>query len=293
MPAASLADDRLQFPNALPTARQRRVTSRRVWLRALPPPVDPALLDNANDNPPPPPPFSRPPAKRHLGLKALLGWTYRLQRAHQILREPRDWFLWAMDAAGYIDVPHDRRQLHHDAALVHEAVLGLGTDVAALVIELAVTGMWPEPDEDIEPLPCPIEPPDKYELFGRGIRADGTRFIYWKKIAETVSIPLEEWEPAGRRKMRPAKITSWQKVPVIYCPVRWDPEPEFVQADKRRAATWVGAARSLTAPLSSADFISTVFDHANDNERIPDNDNDEAPAACPASSGAVGAAGVR
>jgi hypothetical protein len=269
--------------------RDRQLTSRRAWRRGLPQAIDPALLDNANDNRP----LSRRPAKRSLSLRGLLEWTYRQQRAHQILRESRDWFLWAMDAAGYIDVPHDRRQVHHDAAIVHEAVLSLGTEDAALIIEMAVTGMWPEPIEDLEPRFYPMEPPDKFEEFGRHVRSDGTRFIYWIKTIETIAIRREEYELAGRRKMQRAKADSWERVPVRYCPVYCDPEPEFVEMMKRRAEREIACSRHIVTVLVGAPFRDTVLVADNDNVPQGANDNDEAvsPLAASADTGSTACVG--
>lgn len=265
-----------QFPvSETRPASARMVTSRAAWRRGLPTGINPALLDACNDDQPNDQPLGRPaPAKRELRLEALLGWAYRQQQAHRILYDQRDWLLWAMDEGGYLSNPRDRRQVHYDAALVHEAVLALGTEAAARIIECAVTGMWPELVEDEDARFYPVEPSDKYDDFGRHVRGDGSRFQYLIRTAEIVSVPQEEYELAGRKKMRRAKAASWEQVPVRYCPLRWEPEPEYVEAENRRVAAWQEAREALIAALRDAPFRDHVLSAANDNEEPAANDND-------------------
>lgn len=247
MPASPLS----HVPAPQPTAAS--------WHR---PALDPALLDNANDNRPLFPRRNR--AKRGLALTGLLDWTYRRQRAHAIIRGPIDKFLWALDQQGMIDRPSDRRQLHIDAAIVHEAVMSLGIEDAALVIEMAATGMWPEPIEDVEPRAYPLEPSDKFDDYGRGVR-NGRHIVYLVRAAETVSIPQEEYRMAGRRKVKRAATITMAQVPVEYIPIRWEPELEWEQAQRARLDRWDACSRILDAALAAAPFTDHVL-LANDND---------------------------
>lgn len=271
--SAATSAQHLHFPtsDARP-GRERQVTSRTAWRRDLP--TAPPLAANDND-----PPLGRPaPAKRELRLEALLEWTYRRQKAHAILREAMDWICWAMDRAGYVTNPLDHRKVHYDAVLVHEAVLALGTEAAASIVADALTSDWPELIDDSDPHFYPVEPADRFDDHGWYTDADGRRREYLIRTAETVAIPREEYELAGRKKMRRAKIESEERVPVKYCPVICDPDPEFVRANGQRVASWQARKRVLTAPLGHAPFQDHVLAPdalvvANDNEPLAANDN--------------------
>jgi hypothetical protein len=268
-------------PSAVPSfsatdirpSRERQVTSRTAWRRDLPkaPPVA------ANDNEPP---ISRPaPAKRELRIEPLLEWTYRRQKAHSILHEAMDWICWAMDRAGYVTNPLDHRKVHFDAVLVHEAVLALGAEAAASIVADALTSDWPELIDDSDPHFYPIDPADRYDDHGWYTDADGRRREYLIRTAETISITREEYELAGRKKMRRAKIESEEKVPVKYCPVICDPDPEFVEANGRRVASWQARKWVLAAALGQAPFHEHVLAPdalvaANDNAPLAANDNE-------------------
>lgn len=260
------------FSEARP-ASARQVTSRTAWRRDLPqaPPVA------ANDNEAP---ISRPAApKRELRIEALLEWTYRRQKAHLILREGMDFVHWAMDRAGYVTNPLDHRKMHFDAVLVHEAVLALGTEAALSIIADALAGDWPEPIDDSDPHFYPVDPADRYDDHGWYTDADGRRREYLQRTVETIAIPREEYELVGRKKMRRAKIESEERVPVKYCPVICDPDPDFVRANGRRVASWQARKRVLAAALGQAPFQHHVLAPdaliaANDNEAPVANDNE-------------------
>lgn len=256
--------------------RERHVTSRHAWRTGLP-------QAPANDNDSDPGPLNRVRAKLSLTLEALIEWTYRRQLAHLILREEMDWVLWAMDRAGYIANPHDCRKVHYDAALVHEAVLALGTEPAAMVIAAALFGDWPRWLDESICRPHPAEPRDPLDDFGYHKREDGTRFRYLKRVVEIVSVIREEYESAGRKKMRRAKET-FEKVPVETCVVEWNPEPEFIVANNRLVVLWEATRPVLAKALRDAPFkdhtladdreISPLAIAANDNEAGPANDNE-------------------
>lgn len=279
MPASYSLTNLPQFPtsDARPS-RERQVTSRRKWRQGLPQGMPAA----ANDNDPP---VARPiTAKREMDLEAMLGWTFRLQRAHQIIQEPIDVFLWMADQADLLTNPADRRPLHVDALIVHEAVRALGTETAMMVIQAACLNDWPQWMDIEECRPYPVEPRDRYEDHGWYVDADGKRAEYVKKTFEYVSIPKEEWEAVGRKKMKRTKADSNEKVPVDGCLVRWDPEPEVVEANNRLVAMWHAARPVLVKALRDAPFKDHILADdpvaapliavANDNEAPVANDNE-------------------
>lgn len=265
------------FPSDTRPGRERHVTSRTAWRTGLP-------QAPANDNDAVPGPLSRIRPKLSLILEALVEWTYRRQRAHQILRVEMDWIMWAMDRAGYLSNPQDCRKVHYDAALVHEAVLALGTEAAAMVVQAAMFGDWPQWIDERECRPYPAEPRDKFDDFGYAVREDGTRFRYLLRTVETISIPQEEYEPAGRKKMRRARAETAQKVPVQSCTIEYDPEPEFVAANNRLVVLWETTRPVLARALRDAPFkdhilaadpeIVPLAVAANDNEAPIANDNE-------------------
>jgi hypothetical protein len=261
---------------------QRVVTTRTAWRSGLP-------QAPANDNDADPGPLSRVRPKLSLGLEGLIEWTYRRQRAHAILRAEMDWVLWAMDRAGYIANPADCRKLHYDAALVHEAVLALGTEAAAMVITAAMFGDWPRWIDESISRPRPAEPRDPLDDFGYHRRDDGTRFRYLKRTFDIVSVPREEYEPAGRKKMRRATTETFERVPVDGCVVEWSPEPEFIAANNRLVVMWETARPVLAKALRDAPFKYHILADdriaaplavaANDNAPIAnDNEPDQAAA---------------
>ncbi len=260
------------FSEARP-ASARQVTSRTAWRRDLPqaPPVA------ANDNEAP---ISRPAApKRELRIEGLLEWTYRRQKAHLILREGMDFVHWAMDRAGYVTNPLDHRKMHFDAVLTHEAVLALGAEATASIVADALTSDWPEPIDDSDPHFHPVDPADRFDDHGWYTDSGGRRREYLIRTAETISIPIEEYELAGRKKMRRAKIESEERVPVKYCPVICDPDPEFVAANGRRVALWQAQKRVLATSLGHVPFhehvlAPDVLAAANDNDPVAANDNE-------------------
>lgn len=276
-----------QYPTTeVRSARERQVTSRRAWRRGLP-----SAPVAADDNEPPA--GRTAPARRSMALEALLFWTYSRQRAHAILRCEMDWVLWAMDRAGYIANPADCRKLHYDAALVHEAVLALGTKIAAMIIQAALFGVWPERMDPESPRPVPVEPSDRYDDHGWYVDADGIRREYLIRTFEIVSIATEEFEQVGRKRMKRTRATTRERVPVKGCVIQYDPEPEFIEANNRLVAIWQAARPVLMQALRDLPGEARFRDHvlaedpvplvavavaANDNEPLAANDNELVPA---------------
>lgn len=204
----------------------------------------------------------RPPATRWITIEGLLEWTYRRQLAHRYLRSATDFFLWSADRAGIVDAPHDRRPVHHDAAIVHAHVLGLGPDVARLIIESAAVAIWPERVEELpRPYPYPPERADSYEETGWYVRGDGRRQHYLVRTSEIVAEPRIEAERIGRKKIR-LRTVGWDRVPVRYCPLVWEPEPEFAAAENARHACWLAARETLIAQLRVAPLRDHMLDSA-------------------------------
>lgn len=214
--------------NSRPPRAPRQTASRRVWRQSLP----------LADAPAPPPASAAAPAKRRVTIEQLLTWTYADQKAHRYLRRDTDWVLWLMDDAGLVSDWRDRRPVHCDAAAVHATVARLPE--ASFIITCAATGERPAPSPYDErplgwgldpryaasrsagqmPLPLPTEPADGLDDSGWHIGADGRRHEHLIKISEILGIAEEEWERAGRKRMKRAKAGHWSRFEVRYCPTR-------------------------------------------------------------------------
>lgn len=203
-----------------------------------------------------PPPAA--PQRRAVTIEQILVWAYGDQRVHQYLRGPIDFYLWALDQGGYIENRFDHRPVHHDAAVVHEAVLALDEESRRLVLYCATSGERPQRCY-AKPVPLPLEPSDKYDERGRHIDASGRRREHLIRTAEIVSIPQIEYEMQGRRKLKRARITRWDRYPVKYCPLRWDPEPGFIDLANHLVVVWQAALMLLTRRLAHAEFRAHVI----------------------------------
>lgn len=208
------------------------------------------------------PALPRKPAKRAATIERLLDWTYREQLAHRYLRRPYDWFLWALDDAGLgagFDGGRDRRPVHHDAALVHEAVLALGSGPAQLIIRHAAVGQRPERIFG-EPRPEWIEPTSRHQKYGWFADAAGRRHDYVIAVAEVVSLDAEpEYRLAGRKKVTLARSAARKRIEVDYCPIGWRPDPAYIAMCNAAAAEWERALIDLQRSLARAPFRAHVL----------------------------------
>lgn len=225
-------------------------SSRRRWREALPQPPtasSPATLTE------------RTPTKRAVTVEELLTWTYAEQRAHRYLKTPQDWVLWALDESGVLELaPRDRRPVHRDAALVHEAVVARGSEAQFLALQGALTGEWPAPCT-AEPRPVPIEPFSRHDEYGRHKRPDGTLFDYCIRTLEVIQVEEEEWVVDGRKRMRRRQVKRTRKFNVQYCPIGWRPAPEYIEMTEIVAAAWRTARAELEAALAAAPFKAHIL----------------------------------
>lgn len=189
-----------------------------------------------------------------------------------------DWFLWAAGADGLLSNPRDMRPVHHDAAVVHEAVMALDRGTAwdkfiergipgpsgRLLIDSAETGDWPERPvgADAEPRAVPVEPPSRTEDYGWYMAAgtDGReeRRDYWIRSAETLVYDEEEWQVVGRKKMRRGR-TKRVRVEVQYCPIAWSPDPDRIAMSVALADRWDAALDRLRQALAGAELRAHVL----------------------------------
>jgi hypothetical protein len=132
--------------------------------------------------------------------------------------------------------------------------------------------------------PRPAEPRDALDDYGYHKADDGTRFRHLKRTVDIVSVPREEYEPAGRKKMRRARPETFERVPVECCVVEWSPEPEFIEANNRLVVLWETTRPVLAKALRDAPFKDHILADdpepaplavaANDNEAPIANDNE-------------------
>jgi hypothetical protein len=232
-------------PLFAPQRRERRVTSLAGWRHSLPSttPAAPAI------------PTTKP-ARRTVTVEQLLAWAYRDQKVHRYLRRPYDWFLWALDDAGLAE-GRDRRPVHHDAAIVHEAVIGLGEYYAHRLVHFAALGERPERITS-EPLPESIEPSSRHQKYGWFTDAAGRRHDYVILVAEVISFEDEEWESAGRKKMRRA-ATRRTRFEVEYCPIGWRPDPSYIEMVDGIAADYEAGIVALRQALATAELRAHVL----------------------------------
>ncbi len=188
----------------------------------------------------------------------LVRWAYAQQRVHHYLRGARDWYLWAAGSADMLSNPQDQRPVHHDAALVHEAVLQLDPSppgslgpIARLVLQYALIGSPPERIDD-EPRPFPLEPTGFDHRVGHYF-VGGERRYYSIRIAEVVTLIEDEFRAVGRKKNKLRKVgtkrTRWE---VEYCPLAWKPDPGQIVIANTQADSWEAAMRSLRYVLRRA-----------------------------------------
>lgn len=269
-------------PSSLAAARRhdRQTTSRRQWQRALPHGDRRAAADWD---------AARSATKRSVSIEQLLAWAYADQRVHRYLRRPVDWFLWALDDAGLASRADDRRPVHHDAALVHEAVMHplencddpdhdprqIDQDrhgravckacesIAHLVIHCAATGERPQRSA-AEPRPVPIEPWGTDDDFGVHEWRDATgalrRTYYRLRTEEFVLVEEDEWRLDGRKKMkrgRPRKRST--RVAVKCAPIAWDPDPSYIAMCNQMAERRERALAAIEGRLAAAEFRSHVL----------------------------------
>jgi hypothetical protein len=229
--------------------RERRTGSRKEWRRSLPSAPSPA-------------PELRPwetPAPRRLGLLDLLAWAYRDQKVHRYLRRPEDWFLFALDYSRELGADAPRARVHRDAALVHAAVMELGTDAAHLIFQCAELGDWPE-RSTAAPMPYPTEPPNRKD-YDYCIGAVGGRKQYVLLVtAEIVTEIEEEWARDGRTKRMRLVAKRRVRHPVKYCPIDWRPDPSFVRMVNQIADRFDAAIAALRKTLAGVDLVAHVID---------------------------------
>lgn len=266
---------------------QRRTTSRDQWRCSLP---EPAAATTAIAQAAAP--------KRSVTIEQLLVWAYAEQRVHKYLRRERDWFLWAAEEllgdlspdiepqglrAARLDPAaggggQGRRAVHHDAAVVHEAVMGLGEDLAHLVFYAAATGDFPERFDGGEPRPAPIEasgPDDDYGVH-EWRDQDGVlqRRYYVLRTAELVVLDEQEYRLDGRKKVkqgrprkrredpgsesRPARRRG-NRVAVQYAPIAWNPDPSYIAMCNEVAERWETALAALGTALAGAGLRAHVL----------------------------------
>lgn len=251
-------------PTSLAAARriQRQPVSHDDWLARLPA-ARTSLAEDGQDT------HSwradAPEPKRSVTLEQLLTWAYADQRVHRYLRRPVDWFLWALDDAGLASRAEDRRPVHHDAALVHEAVMSLGENLAHLIFHCAATGERPERPTE-EPQPVPIEPWGAEDDFGvhefRDAAGELRRSYYMLRTAEFVLVDDgDEWTLDGRKKMkrgRPRRRRS-TRVAVQYAPIAWDPDQSYIEMCNQMADQWDEGLAWLQQKLAGAALRAHVL----------------------------------
>jgi hypothetical protein len=234
----------------LPGRRDTRFTgSRHRWRHSLP---------EASVSPSAPALQTKPRSKRSVTIDDLLTWAYRDQRVHRYLRQPIDWFLWALDEAGFVENRFDHRPVHHDAALVHEAVMALGQDLAHLVFHFAATGDRPERCY-AEPRPVPLAPTSKFDDFGWYETKSGSRRQYLLSTAEIIIVEDEEWRLDGRKKMKRGRPRKNTRVEVQYAPIGWEPSPDYIRMTNDMAERWDAGLAQLERALGVAPFRAHVL----------------------------------
>ena len=185
--------------------------------------------------------------RRPRSLWALLVWTYRGQKAHRYLRTPKDWFLWALaDAQLVEDMP--RASVHGDAALIHAAVLELGQCTAELIAYFAAEGEQPEPPMAI-PRPYPTEV-DRSAGQGHGVRWS------WARIGGRRVDYLIRWT----EQVATSPSSGAAPDPVEFCPLTWEPDPDWVINQLVVYRDWLAAMHRLHADMASVTLREHLLD---------------------------------
>lgn len=166
-----------------------------------------------------------------------------------------------MDQAGLVDGWRDRRPVHPDAALTHEAVLALG-DEARSVVDWVLAGEFPAlPDATAAPRPVPLEPLDRYDETGRAVRPDGTWFEYLIWTREEIQRRVEYVQTGKRgKKLMQVADAGWERLAVTYCPIRYEPDPELAGLQREEHRRWIAARGFLAARLKGAALRAHVLE---------------------------------
>lgn len=160
-------------------------------------------------------------------LWQLCVWTYQRQRAHAYLRDKFDWFQWdwAMTGAEHDD---PRPTVHHDAAMIHKAVVSLGRTAADTIVWHALTGAPPElPEQFLDPRPHPLDT-DRADDYGRA-EVRGRLIDYSIRVLNRLLSSRPVYKRFGRKAIKQIGVET-VTIDVKYCPIVWEPDPLFVGA---------------------------------------------------------------
>jgi hypothetical protein len=187
-------------------------------------------------------------ALRSLTLFELLVWVYRDQRAHKYLRKPQDWWRLLIDSDDLLSPDKHRPQLRRDAVAVHAAVVELA-ELGHPLVHYALQAAPPEPwDHSITPRPVYAEADRSGDLYGRAM-IDGVLTDYKIAVAEHVSEQIPIMRRVSKRRM---VLDGWRNEPidVKYCPIRYEPDPEWIRCVDGIFDTWLGAMQAFASAMA-------------------------------------------
>jgi hypothetical protein len=200
------------------------------------------------------------PARRDLTLFEAVVWVYRDQHAHKHLRTTEQWWKFLVDAGEWLGPQDSRRPVvDRDAAAIHGCVLELG-DLGQPVAYYALLAEPPRPwDHSIQPRPRHVDVDRRDDLYCRAT-IDGALTDVKIAIAERVSERVPIFRRVSRRK---AVIAGYRHevTEVQYCPVVYEPAPEWITAVDGIYDTWRTAMAALGRSLASVRLSShTITD---------------------------------
>lgn len=189
--------------------------------------------------------------KRPITLWQLCLWAYHRQQAHVFLKTPYQWFQWALAQSG-AEPDGPRPQVHHDAAMLHDAVISLSHRDADVIVWHAAMGAQPEiPDLDLEAKSYPLDT-DRAEDYGRA-QIGGRMVDYAIRVMERVSAVKPVYRRSGRKGVKRVG-TELVIEDVCYCPIIWEPDPIFIGAALAVYQGWATAMGRLHVLIEEADL---------------------------------------
>ncbi len=145
---------------------------------------------------------------------------------------------------------------HPDAEQLHDIVLDIGRErwlAAALILRFGQSGE-PPPTTDQQPVPYPTEPDWERDRIGRAVIA-GQTVCYRVAVAERVAERIPIIERRGRSR-RVIVGYRWESRDIEYCPLDWQPSPQWIEAVNGEHRAWRAAMDLLLARLGGVPFRS-------------------------------------
>ena len=193
-------------------------------------------------------------ARRQVTLWQLLQWTYQRQEAYRLLRTIPQMVLWLATYMDWLSEDARRSPVTWDAGIVHAAVSELPEIQAGEVVVRSMFGDLPEPPEDRQPEPHPVQFDrtrglSREEEWERIKLRDRVIDVLVRTIG-TVSYERRIVEHRGKGRRKVVLGTETVVEPVRMCPLRWEPDPYMQQIARNSCESWNDSMQQLPAMIA-------------------------------------------